>query len=157
MFVSWFFPTGGFIGIIMTFYVVSFSCFPHRILWVFVQAFIISSIFSHWIFQKLYSFYAMFKCSKGSVTIQIYVTTWHKSQEPPPHQEPMLRSALGAPKAEPSRPPLEPPHPHMYKRKWGMRNKNTSSFDLCRTFISHVILTTLNTKMPFEVRDHVAR
>jgi hypothetical protein len=38
-----------------------------------------------------------------------------------------------------------------------MRNKNTSSFDLCRTFISHVILTTLNTKMTFEVRYHVAR
>jgi hypothetical protein len=64
-------------GIIMTFYVVVFSYFSHRILGVSAQTCIIYIFrFSHRIFWRLYSFYAKFNHSRGSVIVQTYAFTW---------------------------------------------------------------------------------
>jgi hypothetical protein len=52
----------------------------------------------------------------------------HLTQELGTAAAPTTTAVVSArrPKAEPSHPPLEPPHPHIYKRKEGMINENIS-------------------------------
>jgi hypothetical protein len=150
-------PLGFFMGTIMTFYIVAFSYFFHRVSRVFAQIFVIYIFrFFPLIFLNIHSFYVIFKCSRMSVTK--HITVWSLDSSTRNRRTGMTDRLALLPNhraPSPSHPSERPPR--MYKRKgsewirWTWLSQHiVSQFFFLRNIVQTQILIHARTLYPYE-------